>query len=67
MYLADDAELWHLIDRLGARFGPRRVTRLVPQDTHIPEFAVAALPASRALSYGTALLLPSPRAGRGSG
>ncbi len=56
--LADDAELWHLIDRLGARFGPRRITRLVPQDTHIPEFAVAALPASRAVSYGTALLLP---------
>ena len=42
-FLADDAELWHLIDRLGARFGPRRVTRLVPQDTHIPEFAVAAV------------------------
>jgi protein ImuB len=40
-----DAELAHLIDRLGARFGLRRVTRLVPQDTHIPEFAVAAVPA----------------------
>jgi protein ImuB len=53
--LANDAELWHLIDRLGARFGPRRVTRLVPQDTHIPEFAVAALPASRA-----AASIPSP-------
>src|SRR5436190_12466958 len=38
-------ELAHLIDRLGARFGLRRVTRLVPQDTHIPEFAVAAMPA----------------------
>jgi protein ImuB len=32
-----EAELSHLIDRLGARFGRRRVTRLVPQDTHIPE------------------------------
>jgi len=42
----DDAELSHLVDRLGARFGLRRVTRLVEQDTHIPEFAVAALPAS---------------------
>ena len=61
--LADDAELWHLIDRLGARFGPRRVTRLVPQDTHIPEFAVAALPASRAVSFGTASLLPLPACG----
>jgi protein ImuB len=41
----DDDEFSHLIDRLGARFGLRRVTRLVEQDTHIPEFAVAALPA----------------------
>src|ERR671937_210574 len=39
-------ELAHLIDRLGARFGLRRVTRLIPQDTHIPEFAVAAVPAA---------------------
>jgi protein ImuB len=36
-------ELAHLIDRLGARFGLRRVTRFVPQDTHIPEFAVMAM------------------------
>ncbi len=42
----DHAEdLAHLIDRLGARFGLRRVSRLVPQDTHIPEFAVIAVPA----------------------
>jgi protein ImuB len=40
------AELAHLIDRLGARFGLRRVTRLMPQDTHIPEFAVAAVAAA---------------------
>jgi protein ImuB len=60
-----DAELWHLIDRLGARFGPRRVTRLVPQDTHIPEFAVAAVPASRRTDgYGTAPLLPLPNRNR---
>jgi protein ImuB len=38
-------ELTHLIDRLGARFGLRSVSRLVPQDTHIPEFAVASVPA----------------------
>ena len=44
---ADDEEFSHLIDRLGARFGGRRVTRLVERDTHIPEFAVAAVPASR--------------------
>ncbi len=41
-------ELAHLIDRLGARFGLRRVTRLIPQDTHIPEYAVAAVPAHAA-------------------
>ncbi len=35
-----EADLAHLIDRLGARFGLRRVTRLIEQDTHIPEFAV---------------------------
>jgi protein ImuB len=40
-----EAEFAHLIDRLGARFGLRRVVRLVPQDVHIPEFAVAAVPA----------------------
>ena len=39
------AELAHLIDRLGARFGLRRVTRLAPQDSHIPEFAVTAVAA----------------------
>ena len=36
-------ELAHLVDRIGARFGLRRITRLVPQDTHIPEFAVMAV------------------------
>ena len=41
-------ELTHLIDRLGARFGLLRVSRLLPQDTHIPEYAVAAVPAHAA-------------------
>jgi protein ImuB len=40
------AELAHLIDRLGARFGLRRITRFVAQDTYIPEFAVAAVGAA---------------------
>ncbi|MGB9368412.1 MAG: DUF6504 family protein, partial [Xanthobacteraceae bacterium] len=44
------AELAHLIDRLGARFGLRRVTRFVAQDTHIPELAVAAVGAVGAAS-----------------
>jgi protein ImuB len=42
------AEFAHLVDRLSARFGPRRLTRLIPHDTHIPEFAVAAVPAQGA-------------------
>jgi protein ImuB len=35
----------HLIDRLGVRFGLGRVLRFAPQATHIPEFAVAPVPA----------------------
>ncbi|MGD9922612.1 MAG: DNA polymerase Y family protein [Pseudorhodoplanes sp.] len=43
---ADPArETAHLVDRLIARFGADRVQRLVPQDTHIPEFASLAVPA----------------------
>jgi protein ImuB len=41
-------ELAHLIDRLSARFGSARVLRLSPRDTHIPEFAEAAVPAQMA-------------------
>jgi protein ImuB len=41
----DQAELSHLVDRLSARFGERRVLRFVAQNTHIPELAVAAVPA----------------------
>jgi protein ImuB len=44
------AELAHLIDRLGARFGLRRVTRLIEQDTHIPEYATMAVGAHMARS-----------------
>src|SRR5262249_17742453 len=40
-----EAELAHLIDRFGARFGLRRIMRLMPLDSHIPEFAVTATPA----------------------
>ena len=49
-----EAELAHLIDRLGARFGMRRVTRLVPQDTHIPEYAALAVGAASLRSAGFA-------------
>jgi protein ImuB len=41
-------ELAHLVDRLSSRFGSRRLVRLIPCDTHIPEFAVAAIPAQAA-------------------
>ncbi|HUZ67721.1 MAG TPA: DNA polymerase Y family protein [Beijerinckiaceae bacterium] len=37
-------DLADLIDRLGARLGWRRVLRLCPQDSFIPEFAVTATP-----------------------
>ncbi len=69
-------ELAHLVDRLGARFGLRRVTRLVPQDTHIPEYAVAAVAAAtcRNITANTSLELrsmaphrPLPLKGGGTG
>src|SRR5262249_20596651 len=41
----DDADLDRLIDRLSARLGPRRVMRLVANDSHIPELAAASVPA----------------------
>ena len=40
------AALADLVDRLGARLGVRRVRRLVPNDTHIPECAMIAVPAA---------------------
>ena len=36
----------HLIDRLGVRFGTRRVQRLGLAESHIPEYAVTNVPAS---------------------
>ena len=54
-----EADLAHLIDRLGARFGLRRITRQMEEDTHIPEFAMSAVPAHMMRSVrkaGTAAL-----------
>src|SRR3954449_10625682 len=48
------AELAHLIDRLGTRFGLRRVTRFVEQDTHIPEFAVMGVGAASISAHSRA-------------
>ncbi|MGE3148958.1 MAG: DNA polymerase Y family protein [Pseudorhodoplanes sp.] len=46
---ADGEAVAHLVDRLGARFGARRVSRLVPQDVHIPEYAAREMSAALAL------------------
>ena len=45
-------ELDHLIDRLSARLGRSRVTRLLAQDTHTPELASTAVPAQRGVDLG---------------
>jgi len=63
---SDDAEFSHLLDRLGARFGLRRVIRLVPQDTHIPEFAVAAMPWAADRGRMTPAFPPLSRGGASS-
>jgi protein ImuB len=41
-------EIAFLVDRLSARFGARRVLRLHPHDSHIPEAEAVALPAQQA-------------------
>jgi protein ImuB len=40
-----EADLDRLVDRLSARLGRRRVSRLVARDSHIPELAAVAMPA----------------------
>jgi protein ImuB len=42
----DPPDVADLVDKLGARLGLRRILRLYPQESHIPEFAIAAIPAS---------------------
>jgi len=44
--LNSENDLAGLIDRLGARLGVRRVTRLSMQDRHDPDFAVVYVPAA---------------------
>jgi protein ImuB len=46
----DNDELAALIDRIAARIGGRRVVVHLPQDTHIPERAVMAVPAQQHLA-----------------
>jgi protein ImuB len=54
-----ERNLADLLDRLSARLGARRVTRLEFIDTHIPEFAVAAIPASARIALKARSLPPS--------
>jgi protein ImuB len=46
----DNDELAALIDRIAARIGGKRVVVHLPQDTHIPESAVLAVPAQHHLA-----------------
>ncbi len=46
----DNDELAALIDRIAARIGGKRVVVHLPQDTHIPERAVLAVPAQHNLA-----------------
>ncbi|WP_245411222.1 Y-family DNA polymerase [Methylovirgula ligni] len=48
---ATQDDLADLVDRLGARLGLRRVTRLDLSDTHWPEFAVTAVPFSASSTH----------------
>lgn len=62
--LARAADVDRLVDRLGARFGIAAVSRLLPQESHLPERTAALVPAAtvaeRALAYAEA---PRPDAG----
>ncbi len=64
-----DAALEHLVDRLSARLGARRVERLMAADSHLPEEAVTRVPAQsqRARPFAPvppSAPLPLPRAAR---
>jgi protein ImuB len=48
----DRADLDRLVDRLSARLGRRRVSRLIAHDSHIPELAAAVVPAQAKTESG---------------
>ena len=52
------ADLMALIDRLGARLGTARITRMAPVDTHIPERAAVAQPLVAATAAAPVWVLP---------
>jgi protein ImuB len=55
----DNDELAALIDRIAARIGGRRVVVHLPQDTHIPERAVLAVPAQQQLAVAMQAAWPA--------
>jgi protein ImuB len=48
----DQIEFDRLVDRLSARLGRQRVSRLLARDSHIPELAAAAMPAMMRGEFG---------------
>jgi protein ImuB len=55
----DNDELAALIDRIAARIGGRRVVVHLPQDSHIPERAVLAMPAQHHLAVAQQAAWPA--------
>ncbi len=55
----DNDELAALIDRIAARIGGKRVVVHLPQDTHIPERAVLAVPAQHHLAAAAQAAWPA--------
>ncbi|WFU38521.1 DNA polymerase Y family protein [Bradyrhizobium sp. CB82] len=58
-HVHDNDELTALIDRIAARIGGKRVVVHLPQDTHIPECAVLAVPAQHHLAAAAQAEWPS--------
>jgi protein ImuB len=58
-HVHDNDELAALIDRIAARVGSRRVVVYLPQDTHIPERAVLAVPAQQHLAAASQATWPA--------
>jgi protein ImuB len=59
----DNDQLSALIDRIAARIGGKRVVVHLPQDTHIPEYAVEAAPAQHHLAAAMQAVWPERVAG----
>ena len=59
---ADGPGLARLVDRLGARLGPARITRFLPADTHVPERAAVARPLAASSAAAPAWMPPAEEA-----